>query len=91
MSDLQNEQRNYLFDIEQVGIAKVKHPITVEAGLAPSSQVSIGNFKLTTSLNREAKGINMSRLTEHLEEYRRQGGRLIWCSWPVLRKDWLCG
>ncbi|MEC0180985.1 GTP cyclohydrolase FolE2 [Paenibacillus peoriae] len=74
MSDLQNEQRNYLFDIEQVGIARVKHPITVEAGLAPATQVSIGTFKLTTSLNRGAKGINMSRLTEHLEEYRQQGG-----------------
>ncbi|MGQ3480280.1 GTP cyclohydrolase FolE2 [Paenibacillus sp. TY11] len=74
MSDLQNEQRNYLFDIEQVGIASVKHPITVVAGLAPTSQVSIGTFKLTTSLNCEAKGINMSRLTEHLEEYRQQGG-----------------
>ncbi|MBE0338273.1 GTP cyclohydrolase FolE2 [Paenibacillus sp. 23TSA30-6] len=74
MSDLQNEKRNYLFDIEQVGIARVKHPITVEAGLSPSSQVSIGTFKLTTSLYRETKGINMSRLTEHLEEYRQQGG-----------------
>lgn len=74
MSDLQNQREDYLFAIDQVGISRVRHPVQVESDLKPSSQTSIAEITLTTSLPQESKGINMSRLTEQLELYRQQGG-----------------
>lgn len=83
MYDLQNRKQDYLFDIEAVGITQVKHPITVLSEVEPRKQTTIGQFQLTTSLSREAKGINMSRLTEQLDEYHHKG-------WTAQLSD-LCG
>jgi GTP cyclohydrolase IB len=73
MSDLQNQTRDYLFDIDSVGISNVKYPITVLSEMEPSIQTITGQFRLTTSLRRDSKGINMSRLTEQLDAYYRKG------------------
>lgn len=73
MVDLQNQRKDFLFSIDQVGICHVQHPVQVHSELAPKLQTSIATISLATSLNREAKGINMSRLTEQLERYRQQG------------------
>ncbi|WP_018752154.1 GTP cyclohydrolase FolE2 [Paenibacillus sanguinis] len=74
MPDLQNQREDYLFPIDQVGISRVRHPVQIESDLKPSSQTSIAEITLTTSLPQQSKGINMSRLTEQLELYRQQGG-----------------
>ncbi|WP_397334123.1 GTP cyclohydrolase FolE2 [Paenibacillus macerans] len=73
MADLQNRREDYLFPIDHVGICRVRHPVQVCSVLEPGSQTSIATIALTTSLPRESKGINMSRLTEQLELYRRKG------------------
>ncbi|CAM4261745.1 GTP cyclohydrolase FolE2 [Paenibacillus alkaliterrae] len=73
MTDLQNQTRDYLFDIDAVGISNIKHPIAVLSNMEPSLQTTTGHFRLTTSLRRNSKGINMSRLTEQLDIYYRKG------------------
>ncbi|MCM3130475.1 GTP cyclohydrolase FolE2 [Paenibacillus provencensis] len=72
MADLQNSRENYLFPIDHVGISAVKHPIQVHSDLETRLQTSIVTISLATSLHRESKGINMSRLTEQLERYRQK-------------------
>ncbi|MEK5645682.1 GTP cyclohydrolase [Paenibacillus rhizosphaerae] len=72
MTDLQNFRQDYLFPIDHVGICRVKHPVLVCSELEPRIQSSIATMTLTTSLPRESKGINMSRLTEQLELYRQK-------------------
>lgn len=73
MADLQNARKDFLFPIDRVGICQVRHPIRVRSELAPELQTSIATISLATSLYRESKGINMSRLTEQLERYRQKG------------------
>ena len=73
MSDLQNTPKDYFFEIDHVGISNVSHPIIIKSSLEPSSQTTIGTFTLTTNLVSDKKGINMSRLTELLQEYYQNG------------------
>ncbi|MCD1257683.1 GTP cyclohydrolase I FolE2 [Paenibacillus athensensis] len=73
MADLQNTPHDYLFQLDSVGICQVQHPITVYSDIEPIEQTTVASLQLTTSLHREAKGINMSRLTEQLEVYRQEG------------------
>jgi GTP cyclohydrolase I len=73
MSDLQNQKENFLFDLDAVGIADVKHPITVPSTLHPTTQTTIGTFKFTSSIHKTSKGTNMSRFTEQLNKYHQQG------------------
>lgn len=73
MSDLQNLKRDFLFDIDSVGIAGVKHPITVHSKLPPTNQTSIGTFQFSSSINKRSKGTNMSRFTEQLNIYHENG------------------
>lgn len=73
MADLQNHRKDYLFPIDQVGICRVQYPIQVCSELEPTIQTSIASLALSTNLNRESKGINMSRITEQLELYRQKG------------------
>ncbi|MFB9275513.1 GTP cyclohydrolase FolE2 [Cohnella cellulosilytica] len=73
MADLQNHREDFLFPLDRVGICEVRHPIQVRSELAPRLQTSIAAISLATSLRRESKGINMSRLTEQLERYRQKG------------------
>ncbi|WP_100406898.1 GTP cyclohydrolase FolE2 [Bacillus solitudinis] len=69
MPDLQNKPDDYYFPIQQVGISKVKYPVMIESDLAPTIQTTTAEFALTTSLEANYKGINMSRLTEQLHIY----------------------
>lgn len=73
MSDLQNKKNNFLFDLDAVGIADVKHPIIVPSTLQPTTQTTIGTFSFTSSIHKMNKGTNMSRFTEQLNIYHQQG------------------
>ncbi|MDC3425917.1 GTP cyclohydrolase FolE2 [Aquibacillus sp. 3ASR75-11] len=73
MADLQNAKKDFLFEIDAVGIANVKHPIKVQSQLLPTSQTTIGTFTFTSSISEDSKGTNMSRFTEQLNEYHADG------------------
>ncbi|MBM4764721.1 GTP cyclohydrolase FolE2 [Bacillus sp. B15-48] len=73
MTDLQNTPNDFLFAIESVGICNVKHPFIVTSDLKPHRQTTVGTCALTTGLHQMSKGINMSRLTELLQEYHQEG------------------
>ncbi|ATH94675.1 GTP cyclohydrolase [Bacillus glycinifermentans] len=72
MKDIQNTPNDYLFDIDQVGVTNISHPIRITSAVKPFSQTTIGSFSLTTHLARSRKGINMSRLTEQLQRYHAE-------------------
>ncbi|MBM7095256.1 MULTISPECIES: GTP cyclohydrolase FolE2 [Alteribacter] len=74
MADLQNKDEDFLFSLDAVGVASVKHPVVVISNRAPYEQATVGTFSLTTSLRQDKKGINMSRLTEVLHEYQEKDG-----------------
>ncbi|MFA9455731.1 GTP cyclohydrolase FolE2 [Halalkalibacter sp. AB-rgal2] len=69
MPDLQNKPDDFYFPIQQVGISDVKYPVMIESDLAPTTQTTTATFAMTTSLEQNFKGINMSRLTEQLHLY----------------------
>lgn len=73
MPDLQNTPNDFLFAINSVGISNVKHPVVIQSELEPRQQTTIATFALTTSLHQMSKGINMSRLTELLQQYHEAG------------------
>ncbi|KXZ20057.1 GTP cyclohydrolase FolE2 [Bacillus nakamurai] len=73
MKDLQNTEKEYFFAIEQVGVTNVSHPVSITSYLAPYEQTASGQFTLTAHLRRHQKGINMSRLTEQLQDYYESG------------------
>ncbi|PAD36615.1 MULTISPECIES: GTP cyclohydrolase FolE2 [Terribacillus] len=73
MADLQNTKKNFLFHIDAVGIAKVKHPIQVISNTRPAMQTTIGTFEFTSSIQQDSKGTNMSRFTEQLDLYHKNG------------------
>ncbi len=67
MKDLQQTKKDFLFAIDHVGINQVKYPVIID------HMQSVGNFSLSTSLTRDEKGINMSRLIESLELHYHNG------------------
>ncbi|MCT4793846.1 GTP cyclohydrolase, FolE2/MptA family, partial [Exiguobacterium artemiae] len=71
MIDLQNTPKNFLFALDAVGISNVKHPVVIQDG--ETTQATIATFELSTSLVQDRKGINMSRLTEQLDQYHNEG------------------
>lgn len=73
MPDLQNTTKDFLFDLDEVGIANVKHPVTVKSDLQPNNQTSIGTFRFSSSIDKTSKGTNMSRFTEQLNKYYTDG------------------
>lgn len=73
MPDLQNMKKDFLFDIDVVGVANVKHPIIVHSQLQPQTQTTIATFRLSSSVKRDHKGTNMSRFTEQLHDYHKKG------------------
>ncbi|WP_430785741.1 GTP cyclohydrolase FolE2 [Virgibacillus flavescens] len=73
MADLQNKKKDFLFDLDQVGIANVKHPITVESNISPQIQSTIGTFRFSSSIKKTSKGTNMSRFMEQLNAYYQSG------------------
>lgn len=68
MVDLQSDQKDYFFKIDQVGIDRFTYPVNLQSTLAPVVQQTTGSFKVTTSLNQWQKGINMSRIPELLHD-----------------------
>ena len=68
MPDLQNLKKDFLFDIDAVGIANVKHPIIINSVLSPTNQTTVGTFQITSNVNKWSKGTNMSRFLEQLNE-----------------------
>lgn len=73
MADLQNSRKDFLFDIDMVGISSVKHPITISSTMTPEIQTTIGTFSFGSSIAKGSKGTNMSRFTEQLDKYHREG------------------
>lgn len=73
MPDIQNEEKDFLFALDAVGIANVKHPVIVEGDTEPRRQTTIGNFTFSSSLPQTKKGTNMSRFTEQLQKYYQNG------------------
>ncbi|MFC7060338.1 GTP cyclohydrolase FolE2 [Halobacillus seohaensis] len=73
MADLQNSKKDFLFDIDMVGISNVKHPISIPSQLTPGIQTTIGTFTFGSSISQGSKGTNMSRFTEQLDKYHNQG------------------
>lgn len=73
MADLQNSKKDFLFDIDMVGISNVKHPIRIQSQLNPEIQTTIGTFSFGSSIAQGSKGTNMSRFTEQLDQYHNEG------------------
>lgn len=73
MADLQNTKKDFLFDLDAVGVANVKHPVTIYSKLEPHVQTSVGEIQFTSSLKNTSKGTNMSRFTEQLAYYHEKG------------------
>ncbi|MBM7552618.1 GTP cyclohydrolase FolE2 [Thalassobacillus pellis] len=73
MVDLQNSKQDFLFEIDTVGIANVKHPIRIPSQMAPEIQTTIGTFSFGSSITQDSKGTNMSRFTQQLDQYHQEG------------------
>ncbi|WP_026907671.1 GTP cyclohydrolase FolE2 [Paucisalibacillus globulus] len=73
MADLQNLQKDFLFELDAVGITNVKYPILVHSNSEPNIQTSIASFTFTSSIQQESKGTNMSRFMEQLAVYSKNG------------------
>jgi len=67
MVDLQNTKKDFLFSVDSVGINNLKYPVVI------GDYQSVGTFELATSLERDEKGINMSRILESLETENHKG------------------
>lgn len=67
MADLQNSRKDFLFEVDSVGINNLSYPVVI------GDFQSVGNFELATSLEKDEKGINMSRLIESLETVNSGG------------------
>ncbi|MFD2045759.1 GTP cyclohydrolase FolE2 [Ornithinibacillus salinisoli] len=87
MPDLQNLQKDFLFDIDAVGISNVKYPITVKSSLSPVSQTTIATFQFTSRIPKTSKGTNMSRFTEQLHLYHEKGFVADFHTLKVFTKD----
>lgn len=67
MTDLQSTHKNFLFEIEEVGIKNLTYPVLID------QYQTAGLFSFSTSLNKNEKGINMSRILESVEKYYDNG------------------
>lgn len=70
MPDLQSSKKDFLFEIEHVGIKNLIYPVTID------DFQTVGNFEFSTSLNQDEKGINMSRIIESVEKHYDNGVKL---------------
>src|SRR5690625_7715686 len=78
MVDLQNLNKDFLFDIDAVGISNVKYPIIIHSELEPRVQSTIGTFTLTSNIGRMSKGTNMSRFLRSEERRVGKESRYRW-------------
>ncbi|MEK5199521.1 GTP cyclohydrolase FolE2 [Staphylococcus sp. FSL H8-0121] len=67
MTDLQSTHKNFLFEIEEVGIKNLTYPVLID------QFQTAGTFSFSTSLNKDEKGINMSRILESVEKHYNKG------------------
>lgn len=67
MTDLQSTHKNFLFEIEEVGIKNLVYPVKID------QFQTAGTFSFSTSLNKDEKGINMSRILESVEKHYDNG------------------
>ena len=74
MTDLQSTNKNFLFDIEEVGIKNLVYPVRID------DYQTAGTFSFSTSLNQDEKGINMSRILESVEQHYNNGIQLNFTS-----------
>ena len=67
MKDVQNMKGDYKFGINEVGVENIKYPLRVksQAGKVIST---VGNYSLGVNLDKDLKGIHMSRLPQLLAE-----------------------
>lgn len=87
MADLQNVKKDFLFDLDAVGVSNVKHPVTIYSHTLPMTQTSIGSLAFTSSLKKNNKGTNMSRFTEQLSKYHEQGFTADFSTLKVFTKE----
>ena len=86
MADLQNSKKDYLFDIDAVGINKVTYPVIVSSKIKPYEQSTIATFSLTSTIDRMTKGTNMSRFLEVMEEVNDGGFKVDFASLTTFAK-----
>lgn len=67
MVDLQSSKKDFLFEVDSVGINNLSYPVVI------GDFQSVGTFELATSLRKNEKGINMSRILESLETENKNG------------------
>ena len=60
-----------MFEIEEVGIKNLVYPVKID------QFQTAGTFSFSTSLNKDEKGINMSRILESVEKHYNNGLELI--------------
>ena len=67
MKDVQNMKGDYKFGINEVGVDNIKYPLRIKSksGAVIST---VGNYSLGVNLEKELKGIHMSRLPQLLAE-----------------------
>jgi len=67
MMDLQSSKKDFLFEIDHVGIKNLTYPVRI------GDFQTVGNFSLSTHLAKDEKGINMSRILESVESHYENG------------------
>lgn len=67
MTDLQSSKKNFLFEIDHVGIKNLTYPVRLDG------YQTAGTFSLSTHLAKDEKGINMSRILESVEAHYDNG------------------
>ncbi|UBH22245.1 GTP cyclohydrolase FolE2 [Macrococcus armenti] len=67
MTDLQSSKKNFLFEIDHVGIKNLTYPVRLDG------YQTAGTFSLSTHLSKDEKGINMSRILESVERHYDNG------------------
>lgn len=67
MKDVQNIKGDYKFNINRVGVNNLVHPVTIKTRNGDLIS-TVGKFAMGVSLDRNLKGINMSRLPILLSE-----------------------
>ncbi len=70
MKDIQNQKGNFEFNINKVGVENIEHPLSIRKKDGEIIS-TIGNFSMAVSLEKDLKGINMSRLPIILSELYR--------------------
>ncbi|MGL6145690.1 MAG: GTP cyclohydrolase FolE2 [Macrococcoides caseolyticum] len=67
MTDLQSSKKDFLFEIDHVGIKNLTYPVRLDG------YQTAGTFSLSTHLAKDEKGINMSRILESVEAHYDNG------------------